>query len=239
MIVGSQGFRATQFLESGVVVTDPSQAQSAVAAQIQLGVDFIKIHEDLAANVYSAVADAAREFQTPFLGHAPFPVGTDGVLAEGQIDIEHVPSVMAREVLRDGVENGWWNSPDIDPAKVDVVAQRLAGAGVTLTPTLATLRAMLTPEEEAAFPSRPEARFIPPQQLENWKARGPWAPGEIRPATIANEEMAAKRMHDAGVRLIVGSDAGFTYTIHDELEMLVEAGLTTERALLAATRRSS
>ncbi|MFQ5678264.1 MAG: amidohydrolase family protein [Gemmatimonadota bacterium] len=43
------------------------------------------------------------------------------------------------------------------------------------------------------------------------------------------------------MRVLAGTDAGFTYVIpgfaiHDELEMLVQAGLSPREALLAATR---
>ncbi len=53
-----------------------------------------------------------------------------------------------------------------------------------------------------------------------------------------------KAMADAGVRLLVGTDGGFTYlmpgfTIHDELEMFVQSGLTPEETLMAATSNAA
>ncbi len=49
-----------------------------------------------------------------------------------------------------------------------------------------------------------------------------------------------KALSDAGARLLVGSDAGFTYviagvTIHEELDLFVRAGLTPYQALRGAT----
>lgn len=49
---------------------------------------------------------------------------------------------------------------------------------------------------------------------------------------------------DAGVPMVVGTDAGTSgivtgFSLHDELELLVDAGLTNEEALLSATRLSA
>jgi imidazolonepropionase-like amidohydrolase len=48
-------------------------------------------------------------------------------------------------------------------------------------------------------------------------------------------------MHETGVGIVAGTDAGHTYVVpgfalHDELELLVRAGLSPMSALMAATR---
>jgi imidazolonepropionase-like amidohydrolase len=84
----------------------------------------------------------------------------------------------------------------------------LAKPGVTLVPTLAVVEATIGP------PPAPHTK-----------------------GTLA----AVKAVHAAGVRVAVGTDTqgskmAFGTSVHRELELLVEAGLTPPEALLAATR---
>jgi hypothetical protein len=142
--------------------------------------------------------------------------------------------------IRSAGSTGWWDSP-IDDAKARALAQRIGQSGVWVTPTLATLRAMLTTSEEVAFHNRPESRFLAPALLADWVARGPWGNPAIRAATIANESRVTRILFEAGARLLIGSDAGFTYVppgfaIHEELAMMVAAGIAPADVLLAATR---
>ncbi|HSM16443.1 MAG TPA: amidohydrolase family protein, partial [Gemmatimonadales bacterium] len=55
---------------------------------------------------------------------------------------------------------------------------------------------------------------------------------------------ALESAHDAGVRIVGGSDAANPtvfpgYSMHHELELMVEAGLTPMEALVASTRRAA
>jgi len=61
-----------------------------------------------------------------------------------------------------------------------------------------------------------------------------------RKEIVRNEKALVDRMKKAGVRILAGTDDGNPYSIpgfslHDELAMLVEAGLTPMQALQAAT----
>ena len=53
-----------------------------------------------------------------------------------------------------------------------------------------------------------------------------------------------KACKDAGVPIVAGTDAGISsivagFSLHDELELLVQAGLTTQEALISATLLSA
>lgn len=65
-----------------------------------------------------------------------------------------------------------------------------------------------------------------------------------RTHNFANALANVKALHDAGIPVVVGTDAGMTGTPHGvstlrELELLVEAGLTPAQALIAGTARSA
>jgi imidazolonepropionase-like amidohydrolase len=65
---------------------------------------------------------------------------------------------------------------------------------------------------------------------------------EARRPLIANARDSVRRLHDAGVPILAGTDAPNRNTVHgaslhEELAQLVDVGLTAQEALAAATSR--
>jgi imidazolonepropionase-like amidohydrolase len=118
-------------------------------------------------------------------------------------------------------------------------------------PTLILLRndAFPTPETD---PSRdPRQKYIPLQVLANWqkgaKDRDKGATPQLfslRAGLMQASLRIVGKMNTAGVALMVGTDttAPFIFpgsSLHEELALLVQAGLTPMQALQAATKRSA
>jgi imidazolonepropionase-like amidohydrolase len=114
-------------------------------------------------------------------------------------------------------------------------------------PTLITLRnvAFATPEVDVA--RDPRTRFVPRGFLDSWqreRARELNAsPQEfaLRDALLQRSMQVVGKMSAAGVRLMAGTDtaAPFVFpgsSLHEELALLVQTGLTPMRALETATR---
>ncbi len=243
MFVSSPGIDGIVQWPRTILITDPAKADTNVALLKSAGYDFLKVYEHLSAPVFDAVAASARSRGIAFAGHAPFAAGVTRVLASGQLSIEHMAGAYLPEVRSAGNAQGGWDT-SLDVSKMRQLAQRLVSAHMWSTPTLVTLRAMLTPAEEAAFQSRPEMRYLPQDLIFDWVGRGPWASGTARAATIANENQSTKAFFDAGVRMMVGTDGGFPYVlpgfaINEELEMLAAAGLTPAQVLQMATRNAA
>jgi imidazolonepropionase-like amidohydrolase len=116
-------------------------------------------------------------------------------------------------------------------------------------PTLILLRndAFPTPETDASRDSR--QRYIPTQVLANWdkgtKDRDKGATAEefsLRSRFMQASLRIVGKMNAAGVPIMAGTDttAPFVFpgsSLHEELALLVQAGLTPIQALQAATRR--
>jgi hypothetical protein len=116
-------------------------------------------------------------------------------------------------------------------------------------PTLTVLRAFWYFDDPATA-ADPRLRYIPPavRQALGWNKRDAFGFKERTPEMVADGRKLFQRqlrlvgaMHKAGVRLMAGTDTpnpfvfpGFS--LHDELELLVEAGLKPMEALQAATR---
>lgn len=83
-----------------------------------------------------------------------------------------------------------------------------------------------------------------PNRIETWRERGPWLDWTIRDAALAGQLRVVTALGKEGVKLLVGTDGGFTYlapgfTMQEELELFVQAGLASEQILRAATRNAA
>lgn len=126
-----------------------------------------------------------------------------------------------------------------DAATCRPMFERFAANGTWITPTLAVHRGQHPPDELAADP---RLRFVPPALARRWAA-GRDAGEEAETDRRINRQMARMvgMAQQAGVGILAGTDASdepYVFAgsgLHDELALLVEAGLTPLQALRAAT----
>ncbi len=137
-------------------------------------------------------------------------------------------------------------------ARIPEVVRMTSGAGVAFTPTLATwdyVDAHLDEERFYALVGRPEARLMPPERTEGWaRERNPvlarFGPADFLYVSrfLDVQRRLVRELAVAGVPLLAGTDVtvvpGSVWgeSLHQELELLVEAGLSAYQALVAATR---
>lgn len=243
---------------NGFVVTTPQQAQQAVRASKASGYDFIKLTTAITRPVYDAVIETSREEGLRVIGHVDPRVGTAHALEVGQ-QIEHLDSYM-ESVLKDDApmkvsvsDYGVWKKPNwesldyVDERKVIALAKATARAGVYSTPTLTFFKlCFVVPQSDAEIRARPDYRFYPEKLRERlftahrkfW-TEPPSAERRERYQRIRN--LLVKTIHDAGGKIMAGSDAPelflvYGFTLHRELQNLVAAGLSPYAALEAATR---
>ncbi|MET9494446.1 amidohydrolase family protein [Streptomyces sp. NPDC006552] len=140
----------------------------------------------------------------------------------------------------------WQAVRGYDRGRADALFRSLAAAGTTVVPTLSVHRTLELPDE---VPSRAEEwKYLPAWQVESWPdqlaaltgGRTPEQRRRIR-RIFAHRLRLVGELHGTGVRLAAGTDTGTGYLVpgfalHDELALLVAAGLTPADALRAATR---
>jgi imidazolonepropionase-like amidohydrolase len=124
----------------------------------------------------------------------------------------------AVEAGADSIEHGFFVGAGWAAAYDDVLADRMAEQGISVTPTLQVIRDM--------------SELLPTEcERDSWRRR--------RESLLDH----VGRLHRAGVRLTAGSDAGWRLTRFDnfwrELEELVSCGLSTVEAIHAATGAAS
>jgi imidazolonepropionase-like amidohydrolase len=123
----------------------------------------------------------------------------------------------------------------------------LAKNGTWEVPTLVTKRARAY-IDDIARANDPRLRFVPAAERESWSPERNFFARYRTPEYIAYEKRAYRKelemvgaMHRAGVPVLAGTDLVLPFvfaggSLHDELGLLVEAGLTPLEALQAATR---
>jgi imidazolonepropionase-like amidohydrolase len=231
-------------------VASPEVARKLVGMQIAAGYDCIKVMNLIRRDVYDAIMDEARRHGIPVVGHVPTDVGLRHVLESGQSSIEHFDGYgMASslngarlEGLNDryrGYFEGWDN---VDETKFAALIALTLQAGTWICPTLTAFRRTLMLQKDPRYPLRaPEERFLSPYLVEKWKK---WNPSsalvEAARRVEPIRERALKRLYDAGVPVLLGTDCSMPYVVGgfsviQELQYLVEIGLTPYQAIATGT----
>jgi imidazolonepropionase-like amidohydrolase len=244
----------TAWTDNVTRITTVEDAERAVAAQQGEGYDFVKIYSRLSPDAYHAVIAAARRRGLQVAGHVPVLVPIADVLASRQSSIEHLLGYLdAIEADTSPVRGrqGWEPRMQafayVDASKIAPIARATRDAGVWNCPTLVAMRNWVPAEQASALMSRDEMRYVPFALREHWL---PWkgfrletfGPSEFALADRARQVYRALvgAFASAGADLLVGTDTPSPFvlpgfSVVDELQNLVEAGLTPYQALEAAT----
>lgn len=213
------------------VLESPMAAVEAVNTYADAGYDFIKIRRNLPPEILGAVIAIARVRSLDVDGHlSRFP----NPLSTGQNGIAHVDE-LSLLVQRE----------DIDPEEI---ADRLIACRCYVTTTL-------TVEQSAAaqlrdydsFAARPEIRFVHPMLRDAWwvRERNPYLAEAADPAffdgLLQTDLQLVRILNRRGVPLMAGTDALIPMivpgaSLHDELALLEQAGLSPFEVLSTATR---
>ena len=251
-----------------MVAATPDEGRQRVREAKAAGWSFVKSYSLLSAPTYRAMADEARRQRLPLYGHIPEAVMLETAIDAGHRSIEHfgritqacardegamveanaqalkasepLPALMAAMVGHNQRTLASW-----DETRCSEVLRRLARSRVAVMPSLMVSDFYLGKDPR---PDDPKMRSVPTAVRAQW-GQGDWRRQQIPPELLAQAPQSValdwrtfKMAHDAGVRILAGTDATYAnpflfhgYTLHDELARYVEAGLTPQQALLTAT----
>ncbi len=243
-------------------VKTANQGRRAVDARAVAGVDYIKVYTHITTDLLKAILDEANTFSLPVTAH----LGLVDALTASQLgvrSIEHlsgIPEAASPKPEkfyaehRAGFFRGWnytersWAG--LDSAALTRVAETLAERRVALIPTL-VLHENFSRLDDPAMLSQADFKTMPDSQLKAWNlpdlvARAGWTANDY-PAFRAgrpNQDLFIRAFRAAGGRLVAGTDAANQLlvpglSLHSELELLVNAGLTPSDALQTATRNAA
>jgi len=220
------------------VYDTPKAAAEAVSWQVAQGYDFIKVYDYLDIPTYNAVIETAHDLNVEVAGHVPKKVGLEHTLASGQKTIEHLSGFIDNDA-------GEYILPEDELA---AYAQKTKDAGVWVCPTIAVYQMYVPNKHLYLLEERPEMAYVSPGMKLTWQYFSrPGSMGNITyqgdyPARIREMFISTTRiLHVNGVEFILGTDSDNPYLVPgfsllDELDYLIEAGLTRYEALEAGTR---
>jgi len=225
------GGHGTEYGRIIPTITSPKEAQAWVDDRIAEGSAYIKI-------VYDDASEYGSRRRWPTLSKQTMTAIIDAAHERGRLAVVHIGSQ--------------WQAKDAIEAGADGLAHLFIGASCDhnfgalvaahqafVIPTLTVLHSICgTTPSRSELISDPHLRpFLRRDNVANLKATFPWG---SRLVSCAGAGEAIKQLKAAGVPILAGTDApnpGTTYgaSLHEELVLLVEAGLTPTEALIAAT----
>jgi imidazolonepropionase-like amidohydrolase len=243
-----------------ISVDTPEQAREVVRARKKAGVDFIKVYSGLSPEVHRAVLEEAKAQGFFVAGHCPVRVSAFDAARLGQRSLEHLDGIeltcsQDEAVLRKRLEVTFANPhgydvEDLLQISLAAMAAPDAKKQTALFAAFKEYRTWQTPTlvTQRPFPPKgaPDERlkYMHPAIVQLWERIQTHAPHEqYRKARTAYSRNIVRAMHQAGVPLLAGTDAGGPmnvrvfpgFSLADELELLVECGLTPADALRTAT----
>jgi imidazolonepropionase-like amidohydrolase len=219
----------TQFGMDIPTITSPAEAQAFVDARIAEGSDYIKI-------VYEEGSAYGLKF--PSISADTLRAVIAAAKNRGKLVVVHVGSRRAAETALAAGPNGLVHIFGDEPPPGDFAAAARK-AGIFVVPTLSVIESVAGIAGGAGVSKHPA--LAPLLRADEKTALGGTFPQ--RPGNKVRVEHAidtVRHLHRAGVPILAGSDApnpGTAHgaTIHRELELLVQAGLSPLEALTAAT----
>lgn len=234
-------------------ISGERQARAEVARRAAMGMTYIKVYNGLSRQAYFAIADECRRRGLQMVGHVPDSVSAREAALAGQASIEHLDGVLLA-CSRKEAESRWlvhskrypWKTllDTFDSAKADALIDTFRERGVWQTPTL-MLYKIARMAREGRLPGDLPVEYARWDYLQAWPREALEMPFAGMDADAARRLLSVygdllRRMQQRGVRILAGTDTPNAYIVpgfalHDELALLVDAGLTPAEALRAAT----
>ncbi|MBW2367281.1 MAG: amidohydrolase family protein [Deltaproteobacteria bacterium] len=231
-------------------VTKPfSTAEAArqyVRETADKGYDFVKIYSTLPVEIFDAIMESAAEVGLPVAGHLPMPVDFEHALKKGMRSIEHLSgydvALLPDKQVAPTMDNIYMGHAFGTQEKIRELARLTATYAVWNTPTLVIVEGVAT-DYGRPLVNNPRLRYMHPffRQddflYEVFDARNRAVLKGCRDVRLA----LVRELKKAGAPLLIGTDTPATsqvvpgFSVHDELALFVEAGLSPYEALEAAT----
>jgi imidazolonepropionase-like amidohydrolase len=259
-IIDGPGPNGTTIWPNSALAADTETAGSLVRSFAKRGYEQTKAYSWLKLDVLQALGEASKEAGIRMVGHCPDGITYEEAIDAGMSCFEHLTGIAegrlagksllgmragSIEAMRTVVDN-------LDLDAIRRLAHMLAKKEIWNCPTLVVWQGMA--QEESVAMSNPLLRYEPPALAAGWNPandfrfrntsvdRSGWL--AVALARIELYRRIISILHEEGAPLLLGTDTpnpfvfqGFS--IHDELENLVQSGLSPIEALRAGTAEAA
>jgi len=241
-------------IQMGLIVDlfSESQAREEVKTLKQHGVDYVEVDTTLTPELYRAIADEAKRQELPLVGHIPAKISAWDLPEADQTDVEHLGGVFFNVLVACSSDEEYF-------------AKQMADAYDSILKALAEKKPIGGPQFKADFDQRllgtfdehkaqrlfqlyAKSRIVQTPTLYVLKTL--WQTNKEQNQLDDHDMDAGKRvfakdleivgeMKKDGVPILAGTDGPYAQggeALHNELQLLVEAGLTPLQAIQAASR---
>jgi hypothetical protein len=234
---------------TGLYADTSEEAQKAVNRYADLGYIQIKVYSSLNPEFVPGIVKTAHERGLRVSGHIPNGMIASQFVEDGADEIQHINFIFLNFLagqVKDTRTPERFTAVGANAAKLDLQSKEvndfialLLQHHTTVDVTMATFEGMFT-----GRPGKVSPEFAPildrlPAQVQ----RSAYTGG--LPVTAENDQLykdsyramlrMTKRMYDAGVPILAGTDSTAGLMLHRELELEVEAGIPPAKALQIAT----
>jgi hypothetical protein len=225
------------------LIKTPAEARAIVDLARTNGYDFMKVYNNLAPEVFAALADEGHRQHMPVVGHGVTQVGLERQLAAGQVLVAHTEEFFYTFFSKPGsVQTD--TPPDVRRIPEAIALVKRYNAAVTADPATygAIARQIGRRDVVDAFLSTPDIRYLAPNDRLRWRLDTYVDKTAKLTPKYEFLKIFLKAMADAGVLLVAGTDAPAVpgmfpgFSLHQDLAELEGAGLTRFQALSTATR---
>ena len=229
-------------------VTTVEEARAYAKNMVALGVDMLAVNQNITDDQLSAAIEVANEAGLPIFGH------TRNIRRAAELGFkfaEHFFTVADALLDPDAKEppeaGGPLAGPNyvppegrVNPKQFPPLIDYMVKQGVYFNPTLvnewraATPRGQQYADDAVQMIKDPSLAFVPVEVREGWTKVS-----KRVPAGYDNVKEFIRQYSEAGGKIIVGTDAHINaipgLSVHQEMQMLVDAGMSPMKAIQGAT----
>ncbi len=238
---------------NGFVVRDLAGAKEAVDWYAANGDGQVKIYNSFPKALLRDTASYAHARGLRVSGHVPAFMRAQEVVEQGYDELQHInqvvlnflvtPETDTRTLERFYLVAKQAGDLDLDSKPVRDFIAMLVDKDVVVDPTLATFEFLYQRDGQMSPIFAPIADHVPPDVQRSRRVAEMDIPDDATAARYRRsfDTLVAfvGRMHEAGVTLVAGTDEVPGFTLHRELALYVDAGLTPAEALQVATWKAA
>lgn len=232
-----------------VLIENEAQAREAVDNYAKLGYQSVKIYSSLKPELVPVIARLAHEKGLRVGGHVPANMNARQFIEAGADEIQHINFVFLNfffDEVKDTRTPARFTTVaqrasrlDLNSTEVRSFVQIMKDRHVAIDPTVTIFHTMFTRQPGTVGPGyAPIASRLPPQIRRSLLTGGlPIPKGSEQQYQDSADVMLRmiKLLYDSGITVVAGTDDLPGFTLHRELEMYVQAGISPSETLRIAT----